>query len=79
MITTPQGYYEQGYKDGQRLYSESQTYQPSDLRRIANKEIAEADKKQDTAIPMTMQVHYRDGVIAGYGPKKQEGEKSSTA
>lgn len=66
MITSPQGYYEWGYNDGQHLYSESQTYQLADLRRIANKQIAEAGKKPDTVIPMAMQAHYRDGVLVGY-------------
>jgi len=78
MITSPQGYYEQGYKDGQQLYSQSQTYQQSDLRRIVSQNIARATATQDTAIPMTMQAHYEDGLLAGYKDAGKLAEKRQT-
>lgn len=56
--------YNQGYEAGQRLYANSPNYRPAELRAIAREE---ADK-QDLA--MILRTHYRDGFVAGYGPKQ---------
>lgn len=57
--------YNQGFDAGQRLYANSPNYRPAELRAIAREE---ADK-QDLA--MILRTHYKDGFIAGYGPKQE--------
>jgi hypothetical protein len=71
MITSAQGYYDLGYREGQHLYSQSPMYQQSDLHKIANQNIAAKSTTSDDAIPMVMQAQYRDGLIAGYEAMKK--------
>lgn len=59
--------YSQGFDAGQRLYARSPNYRVAELRKEADAETA----KQD--LPMVLQVHYKDGIIAGYQAKRQEG------
>ncbi len=62
--------YKLGYSAGERLYQISQHYQQAELRRIARQETSKAD------LPLTMQSHYKDGLLAGYEAKKQETDSS---
>lgn len=55
-MINPQAYYDLGYALGTLLHEQSW----SDLQKTVSQEIIRA------AIPMTMQIHYRDGVSAGY-------------
>lgn len=64
-MINPQSYYNLGFEAGKKLYDQSREYEESTLRNIANREIAKA------TIPMTMQIHYRDGLLAGYEAAKE--------
>lgn len=66
-ILTAQGYYNLGYTAGQQFYQREPEHQPTELHRIAQRETEMQD------LPMVMQAQYRDGFVAGYGPK-QEGD-----
>lgn len=66
----PQNYYDQGYALGWQLHEQGR--QQSDLQNEANQGIAKASPP----VPMTMQIHYRDGVSAGYKAAKENATKT---
>lgn len=65
--------YNQGIEAGERLYARSPNCLPPQLRKEAEVETAMQD------LPMVLQAHFKDGLIAGYEamrPKTAEKRQS---
>ena len=70
MMFDPQQYYDLGFIAGKKLYSKNSSYPQVDLHNKA--------KQEAKAKPMLMQVHFRDGFLAGYDEAGQEVQKQQT-